>query len=99
MILFGLFRRSTAPTSAQTAKDRLQVLLAHERQDRSRPDYLPLLQRDILDAIRRYVPVSAHNVEVKLLRGDQVSTLEIDIAIELPGPRAPKAHAAAAFAG
>lgn len=89
MSLFGLFRRPgalAAANSAQAAKERLQVLLAHERQDRARPDYLPLLHKDILAAIRKYVQVASEKVEIKLLRGDQTSMIEI--AIELPGPRA-----------
>lgn len=93
MTLFGFFRRPNAPSSAQTAKDRLQILLAHERQDRSRPDYLPMLHRDILEVIRKYVPVAGDKVDVKLQRGDQISTLEIDI--ELPGSQPPKPQAAA----
>ncbi len=94
MTLFGFFRRSSPPGSAQAAKERLQVLLAHERQDRSRPDYLPLLHKDILEVIRKYVQVASEKVEIKLLRGDQISTIEIEI--ELPGPRASKAAPAAA---
>jgi cell division topological specificity factor len=96
MTLFGFFRRSQVPSSAQTAKDRLQILLAHDRQDRSRPDYLPVLQKDILEVIRKYVQVASEKVEVKIQRRDQISTLEIEIEIELPGPRALKAKSAAA---
>jgi cell division topological specificity factor len=84
MTLFDFFRRTRVPSSAQIARDRLQLLLAHERHDRSRPDYLPLLQKDILEVIRKYVQVASEKVEVKLQRGDQSSTLEIEI--ELPGP-------------
>lgn len=91
MTLFGFFRRPTAPGSAQTAKDRLQILLAHERLDRSRPDYLPLLQKEILEVIRKYVPVTSDHVHINLQRGDQISTLELEI--ELPGPRTPRATA------
>jgi cell division topological specificity factor len=86
LMLFGLFRRPAASSSAQTAKDRLQVLLAHDRQDRARPDYLPLLQRDILEVIRKYVQVAGDKVQFRLQRGDQASILGIEI--ELPGPRA-----------
>lgn len=93
MTLFDFFRRPKVPSSAETAKDRLQILLAHERQDRSRPDYLPLLQKDILEVIRKYVQVASEKVNLKLQRGDQISTLEIEI--ELPGPPA-KAKSAAA---
>ena len=46
MTLFSFFRRPSRDASAQTAKERLQILLAHERHDRSSPDYLPLLQKD-----------------------------------------------------
>ena len=84
--MFGFFRRPRQATSAQTAKERLQILLAHERTDRSSPDYLPLLQRDILDVIKRYVRVDGDRVDIKLERGDEISTIEINI--ELPGARA-----------
>lgn len=93
MSLFGLFRRPSVPSaanSAQAAKERLQVLLAHERQDRARPDYLPLLHKDILEAIRKYVQVASEKVQIKLLRGEQSSMIEIEI--ELPGPRALMPH-------
>jgi cell division topological specificity factor len=86
MNLFSFLRRSNTPSSAETAKERLQILLAHERQDRSGPDYLPLLQKDILELVKKYVQVASEKVEVKLQRGAEISTLEIDI--ELPGPKA-----------
>jgi cell division topological specificity factor len=94
MKLFDYFLRSKPTHSAQTAKDRLQIVLAHERQDRSQPEYLPLLQRDILDVIRKYVEVGSDKVEVRLQRGERISTLEI--GIELPAPRGLKLGAAAA---
>ena len=83
MTLLSFFRRTQSVSSAQTAKERLQILLAHERQDRSGPDYLPLLQKEILEVIKKYIQVPGEKVEVKLQRGAEMSTLEIDI--ELPG--------------
>ena len=94
MKLFDYFVRPKPPSSAQTAKDRLQILLAHERQDRSQPEYLPLLQRDILEVIRKYIEVASDKVEVRLQRGERISTLEI--GIELPGPRGLKLNTASA---
>ena len=91
--MFGFFRRPRRATSAQTAKERLQILLAHERIDRSSPDYLPLLQRDILDVIKRYVRVDGDRVDIRLERGNEISTLEINI--ELPGARTLHASSAA----
>ena len=86
MNLFDIFRRERR-TSADTAKERLQILLAHERVDTTGPDYLPLLQKEILEVVKKYFPVQVEGdrVEVKLERGADVSTLEVNI--ELPGAR------------
>ena len=92
MSLFDFLRRTQPRSSAQTAKDRLQIILAHERQDRSQPEYLPLLQKDILDVIRKYVEVANDKVHMQLQREERISTLEIEI--ELPGPRGRTTHAA-----
>jgi cell division topological specificity factor len=85
MNMLSFFRRPRPATSADTAKERLQILLSHERVDRSGPDYLPMLQRDILEVIRRYVKVPGEHVDIKLDRGNDLSMLEINI--ELPGAR------------
>ncbi|WP_435166975.1 cell division topological specificity factor MinE [Falsirhodobacter sp. 1013] len=84
MSLFSFGRKKRQPKSAQTAKDRLQILLAHERSSGSTggADYLPMLQRDIVAAIRKYVEIGDKDVEVRMERGDQMSSLEINI--ELP---------------
>ncbi|MTH61940.1 cell division topological specificity factor MinE, partial [Paracoccus litorisediminis] len=71
------------PNPAQTAKERLQILLAHERAGGTSPDFLPLLQRDILEVVRRHMEIDGEQVEVKLERGAELSSLEINI--ELPG--------------
>ena len=84
MSLFGFLRRPKTASSAETAKERLQILLAHERQDRSGPEYLPLLQKDILAAVKKYVQVANDKVQIKLQRGAEVSTLEIDIELAAP---------------
>ena len=86
MTLFGFLRRPKTASSAETAKERLQILLAHERQDRSGPEYLPLLQKDILTAVKKYVQVANDKVQIKLQRGAEVSTLEIDIELAAPPP-------------
>jgi len=68
--------------SAPVARERLQLLLAHERGLSSRPDLAEVLQREILAVIARHIPIDLDKVVVRLDRGDQVSTLEIDI--EMP---------------
>lgn len=79
MKLFGFLSRGA---SAPVARDRLQVLLAHERALSGRPDLVAVLQREILAVIARHLPIDEDKVVVKLDRGAHVSTLAIDI--EMP---------------
>lgn len=79
MSFLSFFTRSR---SAPVARERLQVLLAHERAFSGRPDLVAVLQQEILAVIARHFPIDQDKVIVKLDRGDQVSTLEIDI--EMP---------------
>ena len=79
MSLFELFRKkSTAPV----ARDRLQVLLAHERSVIGKSDLLATLQEEILAVIARHMQIDRDKVVVKLDRAEDVSMLEIDI--EMP---------------
>ena len=78
MSLFDFFRGRSAPV----ARERLQVLLAHERIARSKPDLLGLLREEILAVIARHISFEPDKVQIKLDRGVSVSTLEVDI--ELP---------------
>jgi cell division topological specificity factor len=78
MTLFNLLgRRSSAPV----ARERLQILLAHERTLIGQSDLVGVLREEILAVIGRHVNVEADRVRVRMDRGDSVSTLEIDIEI------------------
>lgn len=70
--------------TASLAKERLQIILAHERSGRggSRPDYLPALQRELVAVISKYVAVQADDIKVHLERQDNLDVLEVKI--ELP---------------
>jgi len=70
--------------SASVAKERLQIILAHERTDRSAtvPDYLPALQRDLIAVISKYVKINPKDITVQLEREDNLEVLEVKI--ELP---------------
>jgi cell division topological specificity factor len=93
MNMLNFLRRPRQDNSADAAKERLQILLSHERTDRSSPEFLPMLQRDILEVIERYMRVGGDSVDIKLERGDELSTLEINV--ELPGARNLQARGAA----
>ena len=69
--------------TASVAKERLQIILAHERAGRARrPDYLPALQRELLAVISKYVSIKPDDIKVHLERQDNLEVLEVKI--ELP---------------
>lgn len=80
MNLLRLFSGRTA--SAPVARERLQILLAHERGLRGQPDLLGILREEILAVVSRHVVLDPEKVIVRMDRGKSVSTLEVDI--ELP---------------
>jgi cell division topological specificity factor len=82
MGFFKFFKSSRAEdSSASVAKDRLQVLIAHERTGRNGPDYLPMLKQDILDVIKKYVAVDDDALSVQLDSNEDCDVLELNITL------------------
>ena len=77
MNLIALFRRDSAPV----ARERLQILLAHERATRGQSDLLSILREEILAVIGRHVSYDPEKVQITMDRGKSVSTLAVDIEI------------------
>ena len=77
MNLFNWFSRGSAPI----ARERLQILLAHERNERHQPDLLGILREEILTLISRHVSFDPDKVQIKMDRGKSVTTLAVDIEI------------------
>ena len=69
--------------SAHVAKERLQIILAHERSGRSasQPDYLPALQKELVEVIRKYVKIEQDQVQVALENQGSCSILELNITL------------------
>jgi cell division topological specificity factor len=67
--------------SAPVARERLQVLLAHERAAVGHSDLVGVLREEILAVIAKHVAVDRERVQVKMDKGEIVSTLEVDIEI------------------
>lgn len=67
--------------SAKVAKDRLQIIIAHERSERDKPDYMSLLQKDLLDVIAKYVAINKDDVKIELERQDGCSILELNVTL------------------
>ncbi len=78
MGFFKFFKSTKEDQSAKVAKDRLQVLIAHERTGRDGPDYLPMLKQDILNVIKKYVAVGDDAVSVQQ---DNCDVLELNITL------------------
>ncbi|QCB47613.1 cell division topological specificity factor MinE [Hydrogenophaga sp. PAMC20947] len=70
--------------TASVAKERLQIILAHERSGRNadEPDYLPALQRELMAVISKYIKINQEDIKVQLERQDNLDVLEVKI--ELP---------------
>lgn len=78
-ILNYLRRRSN--TTASVAKERLQIIISHERSQRNTPDYLPKLQEEILAVIAKYIPITSDQVKVSLERLGDSAILELNVTL------------------
>lgn len=67
--------------TASVAKERLQIIVAHERGQREQPDYLPQLQQELLEVIRKYVQISDDMVQVEVDRTESHSVLELNVTL------------------
>lgn len=84
MGLLDYFLGSRQSTAA-IAKERLQILVAHERSERSagrcKPDYLPMLQKELLEVVRKYVNVDPDDISVTMEQDDNREILELNIIL------------------
>ena len=78
MSLLDYFKRSK-PSTAVIAKERLQILVAHERTSRNQPAYLPKLKQELLKVIQKYFEVHEESISVSLEQDSERETLEINV--------------------
>ncbi len=72
------------PRTADAAKDRLKLIVVRDRAATGEgPDFLPMLQKDLIEVVRRYVDIDDDKVQVEVDRKGNLSMLEVNI--ELPG--------------
>lgn len=76
--------------TASVAKERLQIILAHERSslNSKRPDYLADLQRELVAVISKYVSINPNDIKVNLERQDDLEVLEVKIELPEGAPSA-----------
>jgi len=71
--------------SASIARERLQIILAHERDGRSTiPNYLPALQKDLIEVIAKYIAVDQDNIKVEVQSHDNTDVLAVNIVLGDP---------------
>ena len=79
-LLFG-----TKKKTASVARERLQIILAHERSGTTGPDYLPQMQQELVAVISKYVAINPDDIKVQLERPDEYEVLEVNIVLpEIP---------------
>jgi cell division topological specificity factor len=71
-------RRNTAAI----ARDRLKIVLAHERASSQAPDFLPALQKELLDVVGRYIDLRDDMLRVNVARSGETSLLEINVELD-----------------
>lgn len=81
MSIMDYIFRARQRNTAAIAKERLQIIVSHERSTRHGPDYLPMLKRDLIEVIAKYVEIDHDQVQVELERSGNCSILELNITL------------------
>ncbi|KTC93075.1 MULTISPECIES: cell division topological specificity factor MinE [Legionella] len=79
MSIFNYLRKRN--NTASVAKERLQIIISHERSQRNTPDYLPKLQEEILAVIAKYIRINRDQVSVNLERMGDSAVLELNVTM------------------
>ena len=79
MKFFDYFRNKS--DSAKVAKSRLQIIVAHERNQARKLDYLPQLQQEILQVVRKYVHVEEENIKIDVGQEGNCEVLELNVVL------------------
>lgn len=75
------FLFNTKPKSAAAAKERLQIIIAHERNDRDAPDFLPALRKELIAVISKYTKVSQDDIKISLDRQGNLEVLDVNVIL------------------
>jgi cell division topological specificity factor len=68
-------------SSAKTAKDRLQIIIAQQRSEEDSPDYLPMLKKEIIKVIAKYTNADLHQIQMEMECKDNNSVLELNVVL------------------
>ncbi|OED44592.1 cell division topological specificity factor MinE [Endozoicomonas sp. (ex Bugula neritina AB1)] len=76
-----LFKTAKEDSSAAIAKERLKIIVAHERLQRSGHDFLPAMQQDILNVVQKYINATEEHIQITLEQQDRFSVLEVNVQL------------------
>ena len=79
MGIFSYFR--TKKNTAEVAKNRLQIIVAHERAQNGGYEFLPRLRQDLLLVVQKYVHVELDNIRVDVNRDGDCEVLEFNVTL------------------
>jgi cell division topological specificity factor len=82
------FLSQRSKNTANVAKDRLRIIIEQGRRERGAPDYLPMLQRELLEVIKKYINVDIEAVKVDLHRDGEHELLDISVTLPEKGAAA-----------
>jgi cell division topological specificity factor len=82
------FLSQRSKNTANVAKDRLRIIIEQGRRERGAPDYLPMLQRELLEVIKKYINVDVEAVKVDLHRDGEHELLDISVTLPEKGAAA-----------
>ena len=78
-LIYILFARK--PRTAEVARDRLQIIIAQERVKSQAPDYLPTLQKELMQVLSKYVNVSLDDIRISQEKQNGLDVLELNITL------------------
>ena len=79
MNLFDFFRKSRPVNSAATAKERLQIIVAHQRNQGSQPQLLETMKKEILEVVKKYFAINLDDISADFSREGETEILELNI--------------------
>lgn len=85
MSIFNFFLNNNRPKTAQKAKERLQILVSHQKnKGGSNLDFIPQLKQELINVISKYVSIDSNQIQVELQQNDNCSILELNITLNEP---------------
>ena len=85
MSIFDFFLNNNRQKTAQKAKERLQILVSHQRnKGGGNLDFIPQLKQELINVISKYVSIDSNQIQVELQQNDNCSILELNITLNEP---------------